>query len=553
VLNSEPPAIPIPALVLGLWAIAETCAGLLRRRGSGVLRETARCAVWAARPWAVWAAVNAVFRWKAELGFNHRGTFPFFAAPWIEGLPIRRGLRILVSEPGFWMWEAIAFALAGLIVLYAVRVGAMGAAERSARRMTLPGLTLFFFLAAAFHLAVGCTPRGIGMGAGARVGSLLSAWHAHATLLYAVPVIRSPEHFLENFIELQPALRHTIHGLSHPPGGALSMYALGHIMGVDGMDIRSDWVRLSYSLALTLFGAINIYILYGLGRRLFHSRPVGLATALLWMTAPLVVLYATFSQNGLYAVFFNASLLLGWETATQHRVPRGAAVLLGVVFFALTALNYSWCIATTIFAAFAVQMAVRRHWARRDIVWRLGVPLGVMGLLLAAALFHYQLDYIRMFLFARNYVGYWYRFDSLYQHAMALLGGQIDLFVLMGAVTCSAFCAALSRFRPDSAAARSTAAVHAHAGGGGGSDPGLQPRVVYLLTILGVYAIPILFGPNSLKMEAARCWNWIASVPMAFAAAELCRQPRRRLFLGGAAAVSALTAIGMRLFLNFAP
>ena len=114
---------------------------------------------------------------------------------------------------------------------------------------------------------------------------------------------------------------------------------------------------------------------------------------------------------------------------------------------------------------------------------------------------------------------------------MALIGGQLDLFLLLGSVTCSAFVAALLRL---------------------GKAKFGEPRVIYLAILLSVFALPLLFGPTCLKMETARCWNWIASLPIAFAAARLLDMPHR-VFAYGAPVVSVLTYIAMRLFLNFAP
>ena len=68
-----------------------------------------------------------------------------------------------------------------------------------------------------------------------------------------------------------------------------------------------------------------------------------------------------------------------------------------------------------------------------------------------------------------------------------------------------------------------------------------------------VLALPLLFGPNPLKMETARCWNWFLPLPFAFAARGLLRHRSARLFVPATVVVSGLTALGMRLFLDFAP
>jgi hypothetical protein len=54
-------------------------------------------------------------------------------------------------------------------------------------------------------------------------------------------------------------------------------------------------------------------------------------------------------------------------------------------------------------------------------------------------------------------------------------------------------------------------------------------------------------------METARCWNWVTAVPFAFAAWRLLRARRPEVMVGGAVLSAALTHLGMRLFMNFAP
>ena len=78
-----------------------------------------------------------------------------------------------------------------------------------------------------------------------------------------------------------------------------------------------------------------------------------------------------------------------------------------------------------------------------------------------------------------------------------------------------------------------------------------DPRVVLLLTVLGVYLIPIVFGPNCLKMETARCWGWITSVPLAFAANTLLQRPQARICALGAFGVALFTSCVMRLWMDF--
>ena len=518
----------VPVAVLALWVLYEVVRVLAARRGGNGIPPVLRLAGWALRPWAAWAVLNAVFRWQWQRGFNNRRTFPFFANLWRENQSFAERLAWLGGRPATTGWVCVVLALLVVLVLLAREIVRR---ERPGRGFAAGVLTLLFALAFALNFSVASLPRGAGLAPGER-GSLLSCWHAHATMLYAVPLVRNTDHYLSNFLELQPQLRRTIHGLSHPPGASLSMYWIGAVMGVKHQNIRADRVRLRYAIGLTLFGGLSVFLVYGLGRALWDSRRVGLTAALLWLTAPLVLAYGTFAQDMLYAVFFIAALLLTWRVATADRMPWAGMALLGVVFFCQILLNYSWCIATTIFALFVPAVAWRRRRAWRPALLRTVVPLAVMTVLAAGFLLHYRLDYLRMYLVSRAYVDLWYPFEGLYQYLTALIGGQIDLFLLMGSVTLSAFLTC---------------------GSNGGGRRGLSERGLFLALILGVYALPILFGPTCLKMETARCWNWVAAAPIVFAAAALLRQSAPRLFVGGAVAVSVLTYGGMRLFLNFAP
>ena len=480
-------------------------------------------AVWAMRPWMLWGLFNLVFRWRWREGFNNLRTFPFFANLWEEAESWGQAFQRIGQAPGVVVWGGVAVAV------LAALVGWLAWVLRRAPRRAWPALAGLYGLTVVLHLSLACLPNGAWTGGG-REGSLLSTWHAHATMLYTVPFVKDSDDYLRRFLEIQPQLRSTIHGLSHPPGASLSLYWIGNALGARGMDIRQPETRLRYTLGLTLFGALNVVIVFLLARGLFDTR-TGYLAALLWTTAPSVSIYATFAQDAVYAVFFNLALLLAWHTITAVRRPAGFALGLGATFFALTLLNYSWCILTTIFAVFALWTGWRARWTPGVFALRAGLPLAILVLLGGAFLAYYRLDYWAMYRFSRQYVDLWYPFTGPYQWLMALVGGQLDLFLLLGSVTCSAFVAAVAALRkPDFR----------------------EPRVIYLAILLGVFALPLLFGPPCLKMETARCWNWIATLPLAFAAARLLRMPGR-LFVIGAPVVSGLTCAGLRLFLNFAP
>ena len=88
-------------------------------------------------------------------------------------------------------------------------------------------------------------------------------------MLYTVPFVKDSDDYLRRFREIQPQLRSTIHGLSHPPGASLSLYWIGNALGARGLDIRQPETRLRYTLGLTLFGlamigSVSVYQSYQL-------------------------------------------------------------------------------------------------------------------------------------------------------------------------------------------------------------------------------------------------------------------------------------------------
>ena len=476
---------------------------------------------WILRPWTVWAFFNLFFRWRWDQGFNDRRTFPFYAILWNKEESFKEALARLAHAPGLpWLGAAAVLLLAMVLLLAWVM-------RRNPAR-SWPALGGLYVLAIGLHLSLACLPNGARSEPG-RTGSLLAAWNnPGSTMLYALPLIQDSHDYFRRFPEIQPKLRRTIHGLSHPPGASLSLHWIGRAAGVRSRDIRDPANRLRYTVGLVAFGALNVFAIFALGRAAFGAR-AGFLAATLWATAPAVVAYAPFAQDSAYAVFFNLALWLGWQTATAPRRTGWWGFLLGLDFFALILMSYSWCLATSIFALFALAVGGRNRWRPREYAARIVFPLAVMTALAAAFLAYHRLDYWAMYRYASQYVNQWYPFTGPYQWILALLGGQIDLWLMLGSVTCSAFAVALFRLRkPDFR----------------------EPRTIYLLIVLGIFALPLLFGPNCLKMEAARCWIWVGSLPLAFAADRLLRAPR--LFAWGAPAVSALTYAVMRLFLDFA-
>lgn len=535
----------VPVWLALAWLASEVGAFAARRlrasrgRGPG---DGVALLLWSLRPWGVWALFSLAWRWHAAAMYKHNlRTFPFFANLWEPGQGLGERLALLAGRPSFWLWSALALlALAGLAALARALAPppdrappAQGRLSTASASWLVARLGAVYVLGAALILATMCLPDGAGRRPDGRPGSLTAAWKAHQTVLYATPHIRSTGHYLRHFREIQPRLRTTIHGLSHPPGGSLSLYWIGKAMGVPlGADIRSEAIRLRYLIGLLAFGLLNVGVVALLGRLVFGGWRVGVLAGVLWVVAPTTVLYSTFAQNTLYTVCFTLALALVWYVATAPKRCVGTALLLGALFGGLTLLSYSWCVLTTIFAVFCGVVGVRRRWTWRDVAIRALLPLTVMTLLSGAVLLRYRLDYWAVYSVSSDYVRQWYRFRGLHQWLQALVGGQIDLWLMMGS-------AALVAFLVSERDARRT-----------GDSPLAR---AFLWTTLGVLALPLLFGPNPLKMETARCWNWFLPLPFAFAARGLLRHRSARLFVPATVVVSGLTALGMRLFLDFTP
>jgi hypothetical protein len=525
-----------------LWLVAEGVCRVRRRRRRAAMPPTAveraegsgweTLLLWGLRPWGVWALFSLVWRSQAAFAYDHDlTTFPFYAHLWQPGVSIASRLVTLGGRSQVWLWAGLA--LASLAALTAL-ARAIAGGGRLARGGVAWRLAAVYLLGGVLLLTAACLPDGPQSRPDGRPGSLTRSWTAHGTVLYAIPRIKSPSHFMRHFAAIQPRLRITIHALTHPPGGALSLYWLGRLAGVPrGADIRSEAVRLRYLFALAGFGLLNALAVYALAHGLFGERKVALLAALLWVVAPTTLIHGTFAQDTVYVVFYTLALWLGWRVAaTGERPPVGAALLLGTLFAALTMLNFSWCLMTAIFALFCLQVGVRRAWSCRELALRALLPLTVMTLLAGAILLRYRLDYWEIYRVASDYVKHWYRFVGPYQWLMALFGGQFDLWLMMGGVTLSAFLFAERQAARD------------------GDAPWARR---YLLTTLGILLLPLLFGPHPLKMETARCWNWMLPIPMAFAARGLLRHPAAGLLAPGAVAVSGLTFLALRLFMNFSP
>lgn len=531
-MSGQPPVFgfeSFPFTLLAGWAALEMAIFAARRAAGGKSPAWAVLATWSVRPWACWAAFNLLARALWEHGFNDPLTFPFYASPWNRNETFPQTTMRLALKAGTMrnVFAALLFACA--LIWIALRAAGRG---EPGRARSMAAMAAMWAAAAGFVLSAASLPNPSKTN-GAPC-SILAPWHIPgSTMLYAMPLVKNAGDFLSNYRALQPRLRPTIHGLSHPPGAPISLYWMGRIAGA-GKDIGPNSVKLRYMLAMAGFGLLNVFAIFALGDAVAGDRRAGIVAALFWALCPAAGLYATFAHDIFYALFFNCALLLAWQTQTSPRFRPFGCAALGVVLFCLAMLTYSWAIMAAALCAFGAIMALRETGSTRAAAARaaarVGAPLAVTAALLGAVMLAWRLDYIGAYGVARAFVEQWYRYTGAYQRIMALVGGQIELLLMMGGAVCAAFLVALRR------------ALKARP---------IGADVVFLLCLLAVYAIPVLIGPNALKMETSRCWHWVTGLPIVFAARLVCAGPRPAFFIAGAAMVSAATTILLSLFLDF--
>ncbi len=521
--------LTVPVCIIVSWLLFEIIRFLRIRKEE----QTSKLIGWMLRPWSAWAIINLIYQLNPGKGLDAMDSaptftswiFPLFLHPWNRDESIGSVFTRLATTPTVYIWGVIV-ALLTLILVFLVKLALSNRAEGWKR--LLPLLIAVYIVISVLQLSIASLPNGP-FDSGERKGSLLSCWHAHATMLYSVPFVKTDGNFLRNFKEIQPKLKFTIHALSHPPGGVLSMYYMGNIVGAKGMNIRLDSTRIRYALGMTFFAALNVFILFGMGKYMFGGNKPGLVAAILWNTAPVMVAYSNHAQDGLYAVFFNLALLLTWRIGMAVKSRYLEMVALGLVFVAIILMNYSWGLVTTIFAAFMIYRAISAKWKFIDFSIRGVVPLGVMTIVAGAILWDYKMDYLAFYKVSSCYVKEWYQYDTIYQHVISWFGGQVEIWLFMGAISCSAFFASIYARK---------------------KERNWNPQLVFLTIILTVYALPILFGPTCLRLETSRCWLWVTSVPTCFAAHHLLAQSRPRLFVTAAVLFSIISYSIIRLFIT---
>lgn len=460
-----------------------------------------RLATYFMRPWTFWALFNFIFRLRIDDAFNRPETFPFFANPWVVNETWRAAFHRL-NTPEFWLWSAALLVSAAATAALVRRFWAPGFSR-------VAGVTILLGLGILLPLNFAAIPGGVTRAVTERDAMLRPWFITGGTMLHCMPFVKSTTHYLSNYELIQPRLVISMHGLTHPPFASLSLHWLGRLTGAGGERLTVESDRWHYAMALTCFNALAVLAMVFLGTALFGDARIGWLSGLFWLIKPAALAHNTFAQDGVYSVFFILALALGWQVITLKRPPRLRILLLGGVFFVLSQLTFSWCIMTSIFAAFAAFRGKVERWTLRSWMERLIAPLAVFAVLLFGFCAYYKLDYLAVYKTASDYVNRFYAFQHAYHWIMALIGGQLSIILMLGSVVGSFF---LVRILP---LWRRT------------DDPAVQ----YALTALVFYLIPVLFGPTCLKMETDRCWAWMTAIPLAFVAREVAKQETPRLAL----------------------
>lgn len=507
-----------PVLLLAAWALVESLPVFHRAwRGNRVWNVIA----WASRPLALWGGYNCIYRYFESSGFNDRTTFPFAFAPWRDNEPWGVTFQRLAHSPDFWLWSA-AVLLLGTLFVMVCRWLISTPMTRMRIALALGWLVL---LNIAMPLAYNCLPDGAEDPLENK-GSFLHAWFDSGnTMLYCMPHISKPREYVKHFAEIQPGLRASIHGVTHPPGASLALYWLGKPFGATknpGQD------RLRYMFGATVFAALAVLAVFFLGRVVTGSPIMALMAAALWAVKPATLAYNTFAPDTVYSVFNILCLAFIWLNVTAPKRSWGPMIGLGLTLYVLTMLNFNWILFGGIFGLFLSLHAWRERWALREWFVRWAVPAALMGALLLWTCLSYHLDYVAIFRYSLDYTRGFYRMANAYQWIMALIGSPLDLFLLSGSLVAYLFW----RTFPVEAK-RATA----------------SPLILFLISLLAVYLVTAV-SVNILKMESSRVWAWMSALPLVFVAQVLHRSTHPRFYFLMAVILSMLQYYVMQLFLT---
>jgi hypothetical protein len=507
-----------PVLLMAAWAIVESLP-LLHRPWCQA--PGWKIMAWFFRPLALWGLYNSVVRYFESYGFNDRTTFPFAFAPWHDNELWGVTFRNLAQSQDFWMWSTAVFLLGALFIMVC-RWFISTPMTRTRISLALGWLVL---LNIAMPLAYNCLPDGAADPLENK-GSFLNAWFDSGnTMLYCMPHIPNKSQYLKHFGEIQPSLRASIHGVTHPPGASLALYWLGKPFGAT-QAIGRD--RLRYMLGTTVFAALAVLAVFFLGRVVTGSPVIGLMGAALWAVKPATLAYNTFAPDTVYTVFNILCLAFIWLVATVPKRPWGAMAGLGTTLYVLTMLNFNWILFGGIFGLFLTLQAWHERWTIQEWCIRWMVPAGLMGAALLWTCVSYHMNYWTIFRTSLDYTRGFYQMANAYQWIIAMIGGPLDLFLLSGSVVAFLF---WRRFPVEA-----KRAIH-------------SPLVIYLLSLLAVYLVTAL-SVNILKMESSRVWAWVTALPLVFVAQVLHRSTHPRFYFLMAIARAMLQYYAMQLFLT---
>jgi hypothetical protein len=457
----------LPAALCALLVALDVAVIVIRNRGGAPVWWASRLG-WAFRPLAALAAWNALFRaWPATFKFNPL-TFPLYANLWSQS----------GADPSGQLPRTLLAMAAALVVIIVLRETLRRGAGR---RKWL--LILWAALVGA-QLAVALAPRGW--------HGLVLPWTAegkgYAWAARRVERAGGTVPFLRDYHVIQPL--QPVHARSHPPGATLlSRWTQNwKTPGVPGNVLR-----------LLLLSSLNLPLVYLLALRALGRERAAVAAAALFGVMPAAAAYGTYSQDTFYSLFFGVYLLLSWRIAhRENSLPTAAAA--GVVLYCLSMLTFSWSIAAAACFSFVFLTHRTRGVPLRRSILPLCLPPLVMLLLHALTLlltdFSYYASYREAYVFHSRY----YPFAGARDWVLAFVGGQLELLWAMGPLVASAFLAALVlmiRRRER------------------------EPFHLLFWPLLACYGVAVIFGPNPLKLETARCWYWILPFPVIAAAGYL--------------------------------
>jgi len=505
-----------PVIVLEAWVLIELLPLFLPRARQNRLWIIV---CWFMRPLAVWAVYNIVIRLIPDWGFHNRTTYPFYLDR--DGRERWRAafLRLALNLET-WRWSVVVWLLGTLAVIFARWI-----ATEAIQGFRIPlALAYLWGLGFLLPLAYDTLPEGV-IAPLEHQGSFLHMWFdVGNTMLYCMPKIGSVNHYLRHFEELQPELRMTIHGASHPPGASLALYWLGKLLGASER-IGTD--RLRYALAHTLFAAFSGPAMFALGRCLRVSRRISLMAALLWTVKPATIIWNSFAADAVYVVFDILTLALIARVATAPSRPWIDMFGLGLLLYALMMLNFNWPLFAAIFGLFVLAEAYRRKLVFRDWFLRGLIPMALAGALLLWTCRKYDLNYVAIFRYALEYTRRFYRAKTAGRWIMSLLGSPLDLAILSGSVAAYVFWRFLRQIR----SARAPASA----------------KLLLGLTLCA-YGLSIL-SVNALKQESSRIWAWVTSLPMVMVALQLSNYDHPRFYFTAALVASLLQCYAIKLFL----